>query len=267
VKGKQAEGFLPSGGLATFLEGQDVFPAKLLARGHDGLASVKGIADQADRQSGKLRFEPLTEASEALQFTVLLLGLRVVHVHLFMHEGEESVLRSQHGDLQHVTVASIAGGSLAALREALATFFFDAAIDHQHIPATQEANAIEEPALQQITKHQDQDPSHGLGVHPVGVAGGVVRTGHRGRSRENGGPPATDRTQRTLVPSGLSGLSVLVEAVAGSGAGQEGRQDLPPEVGGRIEAHVLHSRIGQAVEPGIEVGESPSHHPHQGLGA
>jgi hypothetical protein len=266
VKGKQVDGFLPRGGLATFPESQDVFPAKLLASGHDGLASVKGIADQADRQFGKLRFESLTEASEALEFTVLLFGLRVVQVHLFMHEGEEGARGSQHRDLQHVTVASVAGGGLAALREALAAFFFDAAIDHQHIPAIQEANAIEKPALQKLAKHQGGDLSHGLGVHPVGVVGGVIRTGHGGRSRKTmvlRGLTA----QGAQVPGGLSGLSLLVEAVAGSGAGQEGSQDLPPEVGSAIEAHHLHPGVGQAVEPVIEVGESPSHHPHQGLGA
>ena len=86
VERKQFDGFLPSGGLASFLEGQNVFPVKALANRHDGLAGVKGVGHQAEGQFGKLLFEPLTQPMEALEFTVLLLGLRVVQVHLLVHD-------------------------------------------------------------------------------------------------------------------------------------------------------------------------------------
>src|ERR1039457_5895613 len=125
VEGEQFEGFLPSGGLAAFLEGEDVFPVKLLANHDDGLASVKGVGHQTDGQFGELFFEPLTQAPEALEFTVFLLGLRVVHVHLLMHEGEERAFGADDGALEDIAIASASRGGLAALLEALAALLLN----------------------------------------------------------------------------------------------------------------------------------------------
>ena len=44
MEGQQSEGFVPRGGLASFLEGQDVFPIELFAGGHDGLAAVERVS-------------------------------------------------------------------------------------------------------------------------------------------------------------------------------------------------------------------------------
>ena len=265
VEGEQFEGFVPSGGLAAFLEGQDVFPVEPLANGHDGLAGVEGVGHQADGQFGELLFESLTQALEALEFAVLLLGLRVVQVHLLVHEREEGALGSDDGELEDIAVASAAGGGLAARWEALAAFFLNAAIDHQDIPAVKKPDAIKEAALQQIPEHQHRDLGHQFRVHAAGVAGGVIRAGDGGlalKARVLGRLAA----QGAHIPSRLSGLALLVEAVARALAGEKGGDDLPPEVGGRIEAQLLDARVGQAVEPVVEAGENGPHDPHQSLG-
>jgi hypothetical protein len=83
---KRFEGFLPSGGPASFPECQNVFPAKTLANRHDGLAGVKGDSHQAEGRLWKLLFEPLTEALEALEFicsNLLLAGLGEAGGHVF----------------------------------------------------------------------------------------------------------------------------------------------------------------------------------------
>jgi len=68
VERKQFNGFVPSSGLAAFLEGQHVFPVAALANRHDGLAGVEGVGHQAERQLGDLFLEPPTQAVEALEF-------------------------------------------------------------------------------------------------------------------------------------------------------------------------------------------------------
>ena len=78
VQGEQSGGFVPSGGLAAFLEGQDVFPIVELARHDNGLATIEGIGDQAEGQLGKLFFKSLTQAGKTLEFAVLFIGLRVM---------------------------------------------------------------------------------------------------------------------------------------------------------------------------------------------
>ncbi len=65
VQGQQLEGLVPSRGLTAFLEGQDVFPAELLAARYQRLAAIQAIADQAKRQFGELGFEPLAQALPA----------------------------------------------------------------------------------------------------------------------------------------------------------------------------------------------------------
>ena len=64
----------------------------------------------------------------------------------------------------------------------------------------------------------------------------------------------------------LSGLPLLVEAFVGALAGETGGKDLPPEVGGRIEAQFLDARVGQPVELIIETGQNGPHDSHQSLG-
>ncbi len=166
VEGQEFDGFFPGGGRAALLEGQDVFPAKLLAGRQDGLAGVKGVGDQAEGQFGKLLFEPLTQAREALEFAVLLFGLRVMQVHFFMQEREEGAGGPQHGELKDIAVAGAAAGRLAALGKAAAAFFLHAAIEHQDIPVLEASHAIEEAALQEVAEHQHRDLRHQLGVHP-----------------------------------------------------------------------------------------------------
>src|ERR1039457_5904873 len=133
VEGEQFDGFVPSGGLAAFLEGQDVLPVAALANFHDGLAGVEGVGDQADGQFGELLFGPLAQALEALEFTVLLLGLRVVQIHLLVHEWEQCAFRSDDGELENITVANAVGGRFTACWEALAALFLNTAIDQQDI--------------------------------------------------------------------------------------------------------------------------------------
>jgi hypothetical protein len=146
VAGEPFDGFVPSGGLAAFLEGQNIFPVEPLANGHDGLAGVEGVGHQANGQFGELLFESLTQALETLEFAVLLLGLRVVQVHFFVHEREECGLGPDDGELKDITVASVGGGGLATRWEALAAFSLNAAIDHQDIPAVKKPDAIKEAA-------------------------------------------------------------------------------------------------------------------------
>lgn len=71
--------------------------------------------------------------------------------------------------------------------------------------------------------------------------------------------------QGTHVPGGLAGLALLVEPVARALAAEVGGQHMPPELGGAVEAHLLDARIGQAIAPVVETGESGPDHPHQGL--
>jgi hypothetical protein len=262
VEGKQFKGFVPSGGLTTFLEGQYVFPLEPLANHHDGLASVKGVGHQAEGQFGELLLEPLTQALEALEFTVLLLGLRVVHIHLLMHEGEERAGGANDGALEDIAVTSTARGELAALVEALAALFLNAAIDHQDIPVVKEPDPIKAAALQQVPEHQPRDLGYPFRVHATGVAGRVIRTGDGGLSLKAWilGSLAAQGAQ---VPSRFPRLPLFVEAVTRAFAGEKGGQDLPPEVGGRIEAQLLDARVGQAVEPVVEAGKSGAHDSHQ----
>ena len=49
-----------------------------------------------------LLFEPLTQALEALKFTVLLLGLRVVPIHLPHTGAARSCLRGDDGNLEYL---------------------------------------------------------------------------------------------------------------------------------------------------------------------
>lgn len=98
----------------------------------------------------------------------------------------------------------------------------------------------------------------------MGVVGRVIGTGNGGLAREAWvlGSLAAEGPH---VPSRLAGLPLLVEGVARALAGEEGGDDLPPEVGGRIEAHLLNPRVGQAVKPAVEAGEYGPHDPHQSL--
>ena len=264
VEGKQFESFLPGGGLAAFLEGQDIFPVVALANGHDGLAAVEGVGHQAEGQFRKLSFEPLTQALEAFEFAVLFLGFRVVQVHLLVHEREECPLGADDGELQDVAVASAVGRGLAILCKALAAFFLHTTIDHHDIPAVKEPDAIKQTAIQQIVEHQHRDLGYQFGVHAAGVAGRVIGTGDGGHARK-AGVLGSLTAQDTQVPSGFAGLSLLVKAVARALAAEKGGEDLPPEMGGRVEAHLLDARVGQAVEPLIEAGENGPHDPHQSL--
>ena len=61
-------------------------------------------------------------------------------------------------------------------------------------------------------------------------------------------------------------MALLVKTVARALAGEKGGEDLPPKVRRRIEAHGLEARIGQAVEPIVEVGQHRLPHPVEGLG-
>jgi hypothetical protein len=56
-------------------------------------------------------------------------------------------------------------------------------------------------------------------------------------------------------------LSLLVKAVTRTFAAQKGGEDLPPEMGGCVEAHLLDAWVGQAVEPLIEARENGPHDP------
>jgi hypothetical protein len=44
-------------------------------------------------------------------------------------------------------------------------------------------------------------------------------------------------------------LPLLIEAIARAFAGEKGGDDVPPEMGSRIDAEFLDTWVGQAVEP------------------
>ncbi len=62
-------------------------------------------------------------------------------------------------------------------------------------------------------------------------------------------------------------MTLLIKAVARAFAGQEGGNDVPPEMGGAVEAHGLEPGIGQRIEPGVEVGKGGANYFEQDLGA
>src|SRR5208337_5538823 len=95
---------------------------------HHGLAAVKGVGHQADRQFGELFFEALSQPLESLEFAILLFGLRVHDIHFLVQEGQERTFRSNNRELQHVPVAASSGGGLAPLCKALTALFLNAAI-------------------------------------------------------------------------------------------------------------------------------------------
>ena len=64
----------------------------------------------------------------------------------------------------------------------------------------------------------------------------------------------------------MAGLALLVKTVARTLAGEKGGEDLPPQMRRLIEAHDFQARLGQVVEPIVEVGENRLHHPDEGLG-
>jgi hypothetical protein len=266
VEGKQSEGFIPGGGLAALLQGQDVFPIEELASHHDRLAAIESVSHQANGQFGELLLKSLAQASKAPEFAVFLLGLRVVHVHLLVHEGKECALGANDGELENIAIASAIGGRLATLVKTLAAFFLNTAIHDHKVPAVKQAGVVKGPSLQQITKHERRDLRHQLRIHATGVVGCVVRTADRRAPRKA-------RIFRALVaqlahvPSGFTRLALLVIAIARTGAGQERANDLPPEVGGGINAHFLHTGVGQAIEPGIKFGKGCPPHPDKALSA
>jgi hypothetical protein len=181
-----------------------------------------------------------------------------------VHQREERALGPEDGELEDIAVASAPGGCLAALGKAGAAFFLHAAVGHHKMPMVQQPGAIEQAAFEQITEHEHGDLGHQLRVHAAGVAGRVIRASDPGLARKARifGRLAAEGAQ---VPGRCSGLPLLIEAVARALAGEKGGQDVPPEVGGRIDAHRLRPRVGQAVEPGVETGKRRPHHPHQGL--
>jgi hypothetical protein len=106
---------------------------------------------------------------------------------------------------------------------------------------------------------------HPFRVHAAGVVSGIIGAGDGGlalKARILGRLAA----QGAHIPSRLSGLALLVKAVARTLARETSGDDLPPEVGRRIEAQFLEARVGQAVEPIVEAGENGPHDPHQSLG-
>ena len=125
-------------------------------------------------------------------------------------------------------------------------------------------DAIKETALQQVPEHQHRDARDPFRVHATGVMSRVIGAGDGGRSRK---ARILGRltAQGAHVPSRGSRLPLLIIAVTRALAGQKGGDDLPPEVGGRIETELLDARVGQAVKPVVEAGENGPHHAHQSL--
>lgn len=186
-------------------------------------------------------------------------------VHFFVHEGKQRALGADDGELEDIAVASVAGGGLAALAEPFPAFFLHRPIDDHDIPVVKEPGAIKGAALQQFLKHQHRDLGDQFRVHAAGVIGGVIGAGDgrlAGKTRVLGGLTAQD----TQIASRFSGLALLIEAIAGAFAREKHGQDRPPEVSRRIAAHLLHARVGQAVEPLIEPGKGGPHRANQALG-
>src|SRR5512137_2464164 len=102
-----------------------------------------------------------------------------------------------------------------------------------------------------MAKEEHWDLGDRLRVYAPGVAGRVIGAG-------DGGRPVEARVFRRLsaqnaqVPGALTGLALLVKAIARTVAGKERGDDLPPEVGGCVEAHLLDPRVGQRVEPLVQ---------------
>lgn len=61
-------------------------------------------------------------------------------------------------------------------------------------------------------------------------------------------------------------MALLVIAIARTGPGDKRADNLPPKMGGGVETHFLHARIGQRIEPGIELAETCAHDPDKTLG-
>ena len=189
-----------------------------------------------------------------------------MHVHLLVHEGEERALGPNHGELEDIAVTGLARRGLTALLETLAALFLHAAIGYRNIPVIKKPNSIKEAAIEQIVEHQHRDFGHPFGADLAGVMSRVIRAGDGGlalKARVLGALAAKD----THIPGGLPGLSLFIEGVARAGAKEKHGDDLPPEVGRRIAAHLLNARVGQVVEPLVEPGESGPHDTHHGLRA
>jgi len=94
----------PEGWKRAFLEGDEVLPVVLPANVHHRAVGIEGIEAQAQRQLGEVLLEPLRQASEGLQFTVLLAGLGVGVLDELAVQGDgQSLGRDQLG-LQDVVV-------------------------------------------------------------------------------------------------------------------------------------------------------------------
>ena len=183
-----------------------------------------------------------------------------------MQEGEERACGSCHRGLEDIAIAGAVGGGLAVGFKAGPAFFLHAAVEDQAIPAAKEPGWVKAAPRQQVAEQEDRNLRHRFRSHSAGVMGGMVRTGDGGLAVETrvlGGLVA----QPAHIPRGLTGLALLVKAVARTFAGQIGGDDLPPEVSGHITAHRLHARIGQGVQPGVELGKNRPHDPQQDLGA
>lgn len=262
---EQPEHFVPGGGLASFLEGEDVLPAMLLADLEDGCTAIEGIADPAQGQPGEDPLDSVAQAQERFEFAILLVRVRVVHVHKFMEEGEGLTRRPEQRHLQDIAITSPSGATLTIGAEALAALFLYGAVDQQDIPVVEEAAAVEQASFEQFLNHLPGNLHDLIGIDPAGMAFGIVGAGD-GRLALKARVLAGLAAELAHVPGARAGVAGLVEGVAGASAEQINEQNVPPQMGGQIETHRLAARVGQLLQPVVEAGKGGADYADEALG-
>ena len=182
-----------------------------------------------------------------------------------MQERKDVAVRAQDHGLEHIPIAPLPGRAFPIPAKALTTFLLNGAINNHRVPMVEEARTIEGPPLQKLPNHAQGDLLDLVRIHPAGMAFGVIRAGHSGvtcKARVLGGLSA----EQPHVPGSRIGIAKLVEGIAGTGSEQIGGQNLPPDMGGQIEAHLLGAGVGQLPQPAVQGGERPAHHAHYALG-